>query len=58
MVSDSEGIKHVEVSEQSLRKLYALANKQAVKHYGKIFRDLKERGMKPILNLYHWPLPT
>jgi beta-galactosidase len=56
--SDGEGVKEVEITEQSLRKLDALANKQAVKHYGKIFRDLKERGMKLILNLYHWPLPT
>jgi len=56
--SDDEGIKDVEISGQSLRKLDALANKQAVKHYKKIFRDLKERSIKLILNLYHWPLPT
>lgn len=58
VASDDEGIKDVEVSESSLRKLDTLANRQAVKHYGEIFRDLKERGMKLILNLYHWPLPT
>jgi len=58
IVSDEEGIKDVEVSETNLRKLDALANKQAVKHYREIFRDVKKREMKLILNLYHWPLPA
>ncbi|MBO3840342.1 MAG: beta-galactosidase BgaS [Thermoproteota archaeon] len=55
---DDEGIKDVEVSGSALRKLDELANKNAVKRYREIFRDIKARGMKLILNLYHWPLPT
>lgn len=58
VVSDEEGIKAVEVSETALRKLDALANKNAVRRYREIFRDVKARGMSLIVNLYHWPLHT
>jgi beta-galactosidase len=58
VVSDEEGIKDVEVDEAALRKLDSLANKNAVRHYREIFKDVKARRMKLILNLYHWPLPT
>lgn len=58
VTSDEEGVKDVEVDESALRKLDALADKLAVKHYKEIFRDIKRRDMKLILNLYHWPLPT
>ncbi len=54
---DDEGIKDIEVSEQALIELDRLANKYAVEHYREIFRDIKGRGMKLIINLYHWPLP-
>ena len=54
---DDEGIKDIEVSEDSLKKLDELANKSAVEHYREIFSDIKNRGMKLIINLYHWPLP-
>ena len=54
---DDEGIKDIEITEQSLIKLDKIANKKAVEHYMKIFRDIKGRGIKLILNLYHWPLP-
>jgi beta-galactosidase len=56
---DAEGgaIRSVEVSEEALKRLDEMANKAAVNRYREIFEDLKCRGLKLILNLYHWPLP-
>ncbi|RLF22925.1 MAG: glycoside hydrolase family 1 protein [Thermoprotei archaeon] len=54
---DDEGIKDIDISEDALRKLDELANKSAVEHYREVFMDIKGRGMKLIINLYHWPLP-
>lgn len=54
---DDEGIKDVEVGEKALESLDKLANERAVKRYEEIFRDIKGRGIKLVLNLYHWPLP-
>ena len=54
---DDEGIKDIEISERALEELDKIANRSAVERYREIFLDLKGRGMKLILNLYHWPLP-
>ena len=54
---DDEGVKDVEVSESALNKLDLLANRRAVRHYRAMFGDVKARGMKLVLNLYHWALP-
>lgn len=54
---DEEGVKAVDVTEEALRQLDELANQEAVKRYREIFEDIKCRGMKLIINLYHWPLP-
>jgi len=58
VASDDEGIRDVEVNESSLRRLDELANKYAVRHYGELFKDIKAKSLKLIINLYHWPLPT
>lgn len=47
----------VDVSEEALRRLDGLANRDAVQHYIEIIKDWKDRGGKLIVNLYHWPLP-
>ena len=44
-------------SEEDLKQLDAMANKDAIAHYREMFSDLKRRGIYLILNLYHWPLP-
>jgi len=54
---DDEGVKDVEVSESVLERLDLLANKEAVHHYEAVFRDVRARGMKLVLNLYHWAMP-
>lgn len=56
-VHRDEGIIDIDITERDLEKLDKLANADAVKHYEEIFRDIKEKGMKLIVNLYHWPLP-
>jgi len=57
-VLEEEGnIIDVDIPEEILHELDKRANKEAVNHYSKIFKDLKNRGMKLILNIYHWPLP-
>ena len=57
-VESKEGdIIDVEVTEKDLKKLDAMANQKAVKKYKEIFKDINERGIKLIINLYHWPLP-
>jgi len=55
--SDDGWVKDVEVSESALNRLDLLANRRAVRHYRAMFGDAKRRGMKLVLNLYHWALP-
>lgn len=55
--AEEGSIKSVEVSEGVLEQLDRLANRSAIERYREIFEDLKCRGLKLILNLYHWPLP-
>ncbi|QIJ32826.1 beta-galactosidase BgaS [Acidianus brierleyi] len=50
-------ITYVDIKERNLEELDKIANKEAVEHYREIFKDIKNRGIKLILNLYHWPLP-
>jgi beta-galactosidase len=57
ITSDDRGVKDIEVSESALTKLDLLANRRAVRHYRAVFGDVKRRGMKLVLNLYHWALP-
>lgn len=33
-------------------------NLEALKHYHRYIRDLKERNIEPILNIWHWTMPT
>uniref|UniRef100_A0A7C5RIU3 Glycoside hydrolase family 1 protein n=1 Tax=Fervidobacterium thailandense TaxID=1008305 RepID=A0A7C5RIU3_9BACT len=40
-----------------LRKLDALANSAAVEHYRRIMEDIKSKGLKLFVNLYHFTLP-
>jgi len=55
--SDDEGLKDIEITESSTRKLAELADRNSVRHYRTMFGDLKAKGMKLILNLYHWTMP-
>ena len=55
--SDDGEVKDIEVSESALNKLDLLADRWAVRHYRAMFGDVKRRGMKLVLNLYHWALP-
>ncbi|HLI46672.1 MAG TPA: beta-galactosidase BgaS [Geobacterales bacterium] len=52
-----DNLVNVIVDKEALRKLDALANKDAVEHYEKIFNDWKAREKTLILNLYHWTMP-
>ena len=52
-----DNITHVEINENELRRMDEYANKEALDHYREIFKDLKDRGIHFILNIYHWPLP-
>ncbi|WP_041083589.1 beta-galactosidase BgaS [Thermotoga profunda] len=52
-----DGITKVEVKKEHLEKLDKLANKKAVEHYRQIFKDMKNRGLKVIVNLSHFTLP-
>jgi beta-glucosidase/6-phospho-beta-glucosidase/beta-galactosidase len=38
-------------------KLSEIANYEAIKHYKKIMKDIKEKGMKLMVNLNHFTLP-
>ena len=55
---DEDGnIIDISISEKKLEALDKIVNKRAVEHYLRIFNDIKDHGMKLIVNLYHWPLP-
>nr|WP_241241314.1 beta-galactosidase BgaS [Fervidobacterium sp. 2310opik-2] len=44
-------------SPDMLEKLDKLANQKAVSHYRKIMEDIKAKGLKLFVNLYHFTLP-
>jgi beta-galactosidase len=48
---------NIEITDKNLRELDSLANQYAVQRYYEIFQDIKEKGMKLILNLHHFTLP-
>ncbi|GGM77067.1 beta-galactosidase [Thermogymnomonas acidicola] len=54
---DGHDLVSVDVDDRALEHLDRLANMRAVEHYRKIFSDVRERGMKLIINAYHWPIP-
>lgn len=56
-VSDHDGIRQVKISKETLEKLDRLANQYAVEHYREMFKDMKSRGLKLIVNLAHFTLP-
>jgi len=56
-ISDDEGIKDIEVTKYAVGKLAELADGNSVRHYKAMFRDLKAKGMKLVLNLHHWTMP-
>jgi beta-galactosidase len=51
-------IAHIDISESSLKALLEMANKSAIEHYRRIFRDWVDRGKKLVLNLNHFTLPS
>ncbi len=40
------------------RQLDRLANERAVRHYAKVLRSVRARGMRPVLTLHHFTTPT
>ncbi|AEH51094.1 beta-galactosidase BgaS [Pseudothermotoga thermarum] len=56
-VVSENGIREVKIDKTSLEKLDEIANKSAVEHYREIFKDMKSRGLRLILNLAHFTLP-
>ncbi|MEJ5228729.1 MAG: beta-galactosidase BgaS [Pseudothermotoga sp.] len=56
-VEKEDGITKVVITDEDLERLENLANKDAVEHYRKIFKDMKDRGLRVILNLSHFTLP-
>ncbi|MFN3284544.1 MAG: family 1 glycosylhydrolase, partial [Pseudothermotoga sp.] len=57
IVEVQDGITKVQINQEHLEKLDKFANKEAVEHYRQIFKDMKDRGLKVILNLSHFTLP-
>ncbi|HOL03846.1 MAG TPA: beta-galactosidase BgaS [Fervidobacterium sp.] len=50
--------KHIPIdSPNLLEELDKIANKSAVAHYRKIMEDMKTKGLKVFVNLYHFSLP-
>ncbi len=47
----------VEIDENALKELEKVANMQAVEHYRKIMKDIKEKGIHLIVDLNHFTLP-
>ena len=45
------------VSTAELRRLDRLANRTAVRHYRKVLRGARSRGLRPMLTLNHFTLP-
>ena len=56
---DSEGgeIRNVVIAKDTLKRLDLVANRGAVQHYRRILEDMKKRGLKTMVNLYHFSLP-
>ncbi len=50
-------VKHVRITEEDLRKLDEIADKDAVRLYREIILDLRRLGFKVIVNLFHFTLP-
>ncbi|MEM1830235.1 MAG: beta-galactosidase BgaS [Desulfurococcaceae archaeon] len=50
-------IKDVKISKETLEKLDEIADLDAVELYRQIILDLRKRGFKVIVNLYHFTLP-
>lgn len=57
VTEDNHDIIKVNITENELKEMDKLVNQEALNHYNLIFQDVKERGMKLIINAYHWPLP-
>lgn len=56
-VKGDEQITEIGVTQEALKELDKLADKNAVDHYRSILKDMKDRGLKVILNLSHFTLP-
>ncbi|AEX85442.1 beta-glucosidase/6-phospho-beta-glucosidase/beta-galactosidase [Marinitoga piezophila KA3] len=55
---DGDKIYNVEVTEETISELEKVANMEAVEHYKKILKDLKNKGIHVILDLTHFSLPV
>ena len=54
---NNDDIISINVTEKILNDMDNVVNKKALQHYKEIFENVKENGMKLIINAYHWPLP-
>lgn len=55
---DGEGfVKDVKITKETLEKLDQVANHDAITIYREIISDLRKRGFKVVVNLYHFTLP-
>ena len=54
---DGGDIIKVNVTKKVLEEMDKIVEKSALEHYMKVFHNVKENGMKLIVNAYHWPLP-
>ncbi|QGA68913.1 beta-galactosidase BgaS [Sulfolobus sp. E11-6] len=57
VTENQKDITEVEINENILREMDHYASNDAINHYREIFKDIKDRGIFFILNIYVWPLP-
>ena len=55
--TDGDDILSIEIGKEQLQKLDMFVDKNALRRYTEIFRDLRSHDISLILNLYHWSLP-
>ena len=55
--SDGDNIVSIEIEKKQLRELDMYVDKNTLRKYTDIFRDLRSNNLSLILNLYHWSLP-
>ncbi len=48
---------NIDITDRAIENMEKISNQEAVKHYRKIFENIKDLGMNLIINAYHWPIP-
>lgn len=47
----------IEINDSTMEKMDSIVDKESLKRYTEMFQNIKDNGMKLIINAYHWPLP-